>query len=70
MECTDCKCFQDAGQFDDTIQNALVGDGYCDDERNNEKCNFDGGDCCGPNVNTLYCNECKCYNNIGAREGM
>ena len=24
------------------------------------ECNFDGGDCCGPNVNTAYCNQCQC----------
>ena len=36
------------------------GDNYCDDFNNNINCNFDGGDCCGPNVNTLYCDECEC----------
>ena len=35
-------------------------DGYCDDENNNEACFFDGGDCCGTNVNTNYCDECLC----------
>ena len=68
MECTDCKCFQDAGQFDDTIQNALVGDGYCDDERNNEKCNFDGGDCCGPCTFTDRCKVCECHENGNATQ--
>ena len=32
-----------------------IGDGYCDDAANTLDCNFDGGDCCGPNVNTVYC---------------
>ena len=32
-----------------------IGDDYCDDGANNVDCNFDGGDCCGPNVNTDYC---------------
>ena len=32
-----------------------IGDGYCDDAANNLDCNFDGGDCCGPNVITAYC---------------
>ena len=32
-----------------------IGDGYCDDGTNNLDCNFDGGDCCGPNVKTYYC---------------
>ena len=30
--------------------------GYCDDENNNTGCHFDGGDCCGVNINTQYCN--------------
>ena len=37
-----------------------VGDGYCDDDFNNEECNWDGGDCCGDNVNTQWCSNCKC----------
>ena len=40
----------------------LIGDDYCDDNNNNPGCNYDGGDCCGPNVNTLYCQECLCLN--------
>ena len=38
------------------------GDGYCDDENNNEACFFDGGDCCGSNVNNKYCIACVCHN--------
>ena len=37
-----------------------IGDDYCDDINNNVDCNFDGGDCCGSNVNTQYCTECLC----------
>ena len=40
---------------------SYIGDGYCDDENNNAGCHFDGGDCCGVNVNTQYCNLCICY---------
>merc|ERR1719384_2892616 len=36
------------------------GDNYCDDENNNEGCDFDGGDCCGDNVQTQYCSACEC----------
>ena len=36
------------------------GDSYCDDENNNEGCNWDGGDCCGEDVDKAYCTECKC----------
>ena len=37
-----------------------IGDGWCDDENNNNGCGFDGGDCCGPDVKTQYCSECEC----------
>ena len=36
------------------------GDNYCDDGNNNAECAFDGGDCCGNNVNTTYCTLCQC----------
>ena len=36
------------------------GDDYCDDENNNVPCAWDGGDCCGDNVNTDYCSSCQC----------
>ena len=38
-----------------TFQCGWIGDGYCDDGANSLECNFDGGDCCGPYVNTDYC---------------
>jgi len=37
-----------------------IGDGNCDDENNNAKCKFDGGDCCGSNVNKQFCSDCTC----------
>ena len=43
----------------------LIGNGYCDDETNNEGCSYDGGDCCGLNVNTQYCSECLCFEQQG-----
>ena len=39
-----------------------IGDLYCDDENNHIDCYFDGGDCCGSNVDTTYCQECLCLN--------
>ena len=36
------------------------GDNYCDDGNNNEGCDYDGGDCCGSNVNKTYCQNCEC----------
>ena len=44
-----------------------VGDGYCDDENNNLKCNYDGGDCCLDQVLTDYCTICTCYENVTTR---
>ena len=43
-----------------------VGDGYCDDETNTESCYYDGGDCCGSNVNTQYCTGCVCLEGGGS----
>ena len=40
-----------------------------DDENNNDGCNFDGGDCCGPNVNTTYCKVCQCLEGSGGGPG-
>ena len=36
------------------------GDGICDDTLNIEECLFDDGDCCGQDVITKFCKECKC----------
>ena len=38
----------------------MIGNGYCDDGFNKVECNFDGGDCCGSDVNTEYCTNCTC----------
>ena len=61
--CTECKC--KTGQTN-KITNAIVGNGFCNDETNIEDCNFDGGDCCGTCVNSKYCSECEC---IGKNSG-
>ena len=39
---------------------SLIGDGFCDDETNNQGCNFDGGDCCGSCIVKSHCLECTC----------
>jgi hypothetical protein len=39
----------------------VIGDGYCDDRFNFGICNFDNGDCCGSNVNKLFCLNCFCF---------
>ena len=38
-----------------------ISDGFCDDCHNTPQGNFDGGDCCGPNVNTDFCSICECF---------
>ena len=42
----------------------LRANGYCDDWTNNKACNYDGGDCCGLCVNTEYCIECECLEDV------
>ena len=39
---------------------SFVGDGYCDDDTNNNDCEFDKGDCCGSLILTQYCHFCEC----------
>ena len=38
---------------------AWIGDGYCDDQNNNEECQWDGDDCCNGG-NEDYCDVCGC----------
>ena len=68
MQCTECQCLEGegggTGGFGTTPSGACnqgwIADGYCDDINNNQACTYDGGDCCGSNVNTFYCTECQC----------
>ena len=39
----------------------FIGDGFCDDETNDELCEFDGGDCCDINHDLTLCSECFCH---------
>ena len=50
-------------------QPSWKGDGICDDNNNNKECEYDGGDCCGSNVNTTFCNQCQCLEDEGIPEG-
>ena len=46
------------------------GDDYCDDGCNNAANNFDGGDCCGSDVDTTWCTQCQCLEGgSGGSEG-
>ena len=44
------------------VESRYIGDGYCDDQANNEACHFDKGDCCGLETEkkNKYCDECLC----------
>ena len=40
-----------------------IDDDICDDQNNNDKCDWDGGDCCGTSGDSLqywYCDACEC----------
>ena len=67
--CTLCECHQN----DNTSINVTEyqkscpldfqmwnGDAICDDETNIFECDYDGGDCCGPEANLDYCILCEC----------
>jgi trypsin len=48
-----------------------VGDNYCDDENNNEECEYDGGDCCNNTMDGWddFCEQCECKDpNAGTSE--
>ena len=60
--CENCICFDEGSH--NNIVNALVGDGFCNDETNNPKCNYDGGDCCGSCVVNDKCSDCTCLDNM------
>ena len=56
----DCCYPNDNPIYDTCWMLSMKGNGYCDDGNNNECCGWDGGDCCGSNVNTNYCSACEC----------
>ena len=67
--CWDCECLDPNSEYfgaeggqdeEDPCTFWYVGDGYCDDECNVENHDFDGGDCCGDDVETWFCTECAC----------
>ena len=52
----------------------LIHDELCDDQNNNEECDWDGFDCCLENVNTYFCIKCLCHlddeNNNSTEKGV
>ena len=49
---------------------AEIGDNFCDDGNNNQECNYDSGDCCGYNVDTQYCTECICFEDLSCTASL
>jgi hypothetical protein len=45
----------------DANDTALIGNGFCNDITNVRSCDFDGGDCCGENISTEFCDLCTCH---------
>ena len=56
--CHDCFCLSDCNGPIDFYQ-----DGMCDGSLNNEKCNYDGGDCCAldSHKHPHFCGDCLCH---------
>ena len=48
----------------------MIGNGFCNDEANTAECNYDGGDCCGPNINKEHCAACICYSKESCNAGI
>ena len=56
--CSECACIDQSVGSD--VNNILIGNGFCNDETNNAKCNYDGFDCC-IDSNLYQCSECICH---------
>ena len=52
------------------LQRVCMGsaDALCEDSANTYPCKYDGGDCCGPNVNTEDCYYCQCLESEASEE--
>ena len=66
--CSDCSC-----HLIETFAagyHPLVGNGFCNDDTNIAGCNYDGGDCCGYNINSEHCTECTCFHQESCIAGV
>ena len=71
IHCSVCQCLEPGYSIkapdSSGCKDSWRGDGHCDDENNNEECDWDGGDCCGDNVKTINSNDeitcivCECH---------
>ena len=67
--CNECTCFHQetclAG-----VTHPLVENGFCNDDTNIAECNYDGGDCCGPDdVNCVSCGGHYALNCVDCPQG-
>ena len=73
--CNQCLCLEGEGGGSEGTTTAgacnqgWIADGFCDDINNNLDCSYDGGDCCGPNVNIQSCSICQCLEGGGGGSG-
>ena len=59
--CTECLCKEKEESKTCDASPRNLGDNFCDDEANNEACEFDKGDCCLLEIESKkYCTECLC----------
>ena len=59
--CDECICKERKEPETCEISPRILGDSVCDDEANNEACEFDKGDCCLSDTESKkYCEECMC----------
>merc|ERR1712159_22083 len=69
--CDACQCLDPKGEKSPRKCRLpkYKGDAHCDDANNKASCDWDGGDCCGPNAKTKYCTDCRCLdpNHKGSR---
>ena len=49
---------------DSVTEPSQIGDGFCDDDLNNEDNKYDGGDCCQTGVDCSYCINCDCHKSV------
>merc|ERR1719203_860685 len=69
--CKECACKDPDGSQTPSLPKCgnpmYKGDGVCDDDNNNEGCDWDGGDCCLAIVKKDHCKECACKDPDGPR---
>ena len=51
--CSDCECLG-GDNTGNGVSSPSIGDGFCHDDNNIADCNYDGGDCCGPDISCKY----------------